>query len=131
MRCLQISLTGDTNIRPDVYGDIEKSLSSPEMGGILGMDQSETVVKFYFDATGTTAENSYIPDVKTLNRVIQDWFEMGIYFAGFVHSHVKEKTTLSWADVDYAKTIKNVCGIDCVLMMLYIPETGEFYEYTV
>ena len=25
----------------------------------------------------------------------------------------------------------NVCGMDCVLMMLYIPETGESYEYTV
>ena len=118
-------------IYPDVYSDIKKALTFPEMGGILGMDQSGKIVKFHFDATGTTAKNLYTPDVKTLNRVIQDWFEMGIYFAGFVHSHVRGKTRLSWADVNYAQTIKNVCGMDSVLMMLYIPETGEFYEYTV
>ena len=52
-------------IYPDVYSDIKKALTFPEMGGILGMDQSGKIVKFHFDATGTTAKNLYTPDVKT------------------------------------------------------------------
>ena len=118
-------------ILPDVYGCIKSALKRPETGGILGADSSGTVVAFHFDATGTTAENQYTPDTVTLNRVIEEWFQDGITFAGFVHAHVRDATKLSWADMDYARKIKAVCQMKSVLMLLYIPETETFYEYVI
>ena len=118
-------------IRPDVYERIKDALRRPETGGILGADATGTVTKFYFDATGTTTENQYAPDVTTLNHVIAEWFHNGIEFAGFVHSHVKDAPKLSWADTDYAQTVKQACQMESVLMLLYLPETETFYEYVI
>ena len=118
-------------ILPDVYGRIKSALQRPETGGILGADSFGTVVAFYFDATGTTTENQYTPDTATLNRVIAEWFQDGIAFAGFVHAHVKDIPKLWWADMDYARKIKAVCQMKSVLMLLYIPETETFYEYVI
>ena len=118
-------------ILPDVYERMKDALRRPETGGILGADSSGAVVRFHFDAAGITMENLYAPDVTTLNRVISEWFQEGIYFAGFVHTHTKEATKLSWADTDYAQTVKKACQMESVLMLLYIPETETFYEYVV
>ncbi|MBR3569493.1 MAG: hypothetical protein IKN96_01660 [Oscillibacter sp.] len=89
------------------------------------------MTEFYFDATGTTTENRYAPDVATLNRVIAEWFRNGIEFAGFVHAHTKDAPRLSWADTDYAQTVKKACQMESVLMLLYLPETETFHEYVV
>ena len=118
-------------IRPDVCERIKDALRRPETGSILGADASGTVTEFYFDATGTTTENQYVPDVATLNRVIAEWFRNGIEFAGFVHAHTKDAPRLSWADTDYAQTVKRACQMESVLMLLYLPETETFYEYVV
>ena len=118
-------------IHPFIYNRIKSALRKPETGGILGADSSGAVVEFYFDNSGITEENLYIPDITTLNRVISEWFQNGVYFAGFVHAHPKENPRLSWADVDYAQRIKKICHMKSVLMMLYIPETDDFYEYIV
>lgn len=116
-------------ILPDVYERMKSALKRPETGGILGADSSGTVVAFHFDATGTTTENQYVPDTVTLNRVIAEWFRNGITFAGFVHTHNKDAPKLSWADTDYAQAVKEACQMESVLMLLYIPEAGTFYEY--
>ena len=118
-------------ICPDVYERIKDALRRPETGGILGADATGTVTEFYFDATGTTTENQYAPDVTTLNHVIAEWFRNGIEFVGFVHSHVKDAPKLSWADTDYAQTVKKACQMESVLMLLYLPETETFYEYVI
>lgn len=118
-------------IRLEVYERIKNALRRPETGGILGADASATVTEFYFDATGITTANQYAPDVTALNRVIAEWFQSGIEFAGFVHAHVRDAPKLSWADMDYAQTVKKACQMESVLMLLYIPETETFYEYVV
>lgn len=101
------------------------------MGGILGADSFGTVVTFYFDESGTTTLNQYIPDIRALNSVIAKWFLRGLFFAGFVHTHDKHMPKLSWADVNYAQKIKKACHMEAVLMLVYIPETGTFHQYTV
>ena len=110
---------------------MKSALRRPEMGGIRGADSSGTVSEFCPDTTGSTMANQYTPDCATLNRVIAQWFQRGIYFAGFVHSHPKEYTALSCADVEYARKIKAVNHMESVLMLLYIPETNRFYEYLI
>lgn len=118
-------------ILPDVYEQIKNTLTCPEMGGILGADSSGTVVTYHFDATGTTTATQYIPDTKALNCVILDWFQQEVYFVGFVHSHNKRMPQLSWADRNYAQTIKRGCHMDAVFMLLYILETNAFHAYLV
>ena len=115
----------------DVYEQIKDALKHPEMGGILGADPSGTVVAFHFDATGTTTENQYTPDTEELNHVIETWFVQGVHFAGFVHTHNKCMEKLSWADTNYALTLKKVCPMESVLMLLYIPETKTFFKYVI
>lgn len=110
---------------------VSSHLTCPEMGGILGVDDSNTVVAFCFDKNGVTEKTTYFPDVKYLNQVIQDWYNKGIYFAGFAHSHPKTSINLSEPDLYYANKIKNLCGLSEILMLLYIPQTGCFYQYIV
>lgn len=125
------SAANSFRILPDVFERIASTLKRPEMGGILGANSSGTVVAFYFDATGTTTENQYVPNTAVLNRVIEAWFPQGVYFAGFVHTHNKYKPKLSWVDMSYALTIKNACQMESVLMLLYVPETKAFYKYVI
>lgn len=125
------SAANPCHILPDVYECIKSSLNRPEMGGILGADSSGIVVAFHFDATGTTTKNQYTPDTEALNHVIGTWFAQGVHFAGFVHTHNKCMEKLSWADTNYALTLKKVCQMESVLMLLYIPETQAFYKYII
>lgn len=114
-----------------MYERIKSALRRPESGGILGADSSGAVVAFHFDATGITSVNQYVPDVAALNRVIADWFQQGVAFAGFVHAHAGGASELSWADLEYAERIKSACQMESLLMLLYLPATGAFYEYVV
>ena len=114
-----------------VLKTISYYLIRPEMGGILGVDETNTVVAFCFDKNGTTEENTYFPNVEYLNQVIQNWHENGIYFVGLVHSHPETAINLSEPDLYYASRIKKLCGIKEVLMLLYIPQTHRFFQYVV
>ena len=110
---------------------IKQCLTLPEMGGILGADINDkyNVTVFYFDSTGQTKRNCYTPDVDALNKIIQDWAKLDIEFIGFVHSHPKGIKNLSPQDIKYANEIKNTCEMSEILMIIYIPETEEFYQY--
>lgn len=118
-------------IDESVLEDIRRALTAPETGGILGIDNTNTVVKFHHDKTGRTIAHRYIPDVQTLNRVIAQWHRAGIKFIGFVHSHRAGLTKLSACDIRYDEKIKRHCGMPEVLMLLYIPDGKNFYQYTI
>ncbi len=118
-------------ISESVYEQIRQALISPEMGGILGTDDSGIVTNFYHDTGGISTKKNYIPDVKNLNEVIDAWSKRGIKFVGFVHSHSKNKSKLSAADIDYAEKIKSTCHLTEILMLLYLPATKTFYQYII
>lgn len=118
-------------ISSDVLELISSHLICPEKGGILGADDSNTVVAFCFDKNGVTERSTYFPNVEYLNQVIRDWYEKGIYFIGFAHSHPKTSIHLSAPDLYYANMIKELCNLNEVLMLLYIPQTHRFYQYVV
>ena len=94
-----------------VISEITDTLIQPEMGGILGVDEANNVVKFHFASTGRSTAHRYIPDVKTLNRVIGEWYESEIFFIGFVHSHPQVREQLSPCDIRYTEKIKTTCDM--------------------
>ena len=112
-----------------VFSEIINTLIQPEMGGILGIDETNTIVKFYFDCTGRSTAHRYIPDVKTLNRVISEWYNDKIFFIGFVHSHSQGREQLSPCDIHYAEKIKTACDMTEILMSIYLPNKKSFYQY--
>lgn len=112
-----------------VLNEIVNTLIQPEMGGILGIDETNTVVKFQFDNTGRSTAHRYIPDVKILNRVIGEWYNSGIFFIGFVHSHAQGREQLSPCDIRYAEKIKTACNMTEILMLIYIPNKKSFHQY--
>ena len=118
-------------IQETVTNQIKRSLSVPETGGILGVsiNDRQTVTSFYYDGTGKTEKNTYTPNIEDLNKVIADWAEHEIEFVGFVHSHPKGRYKLSTPDVEYANEIMRVCDMPEILMMIYLPDTQELYQY--
>ena len=128
---LAIALNEKYRIAEYVLKNIRSVLCVPEIGGILGIDNTNTVVKFHYDITGVTHRHNYIPDVDKLNKVINEWAELQIEFIGFVHSHGSGKFNLSSTDIKYAKKIKDFCNIPEILMLLYIPDEDIFYQYIV
>lgn len=112
-----------------VIDAIRENLRVPETGGILGIDEKRLVTKFYNDSTGITRKFRYIPDVQSLNAVIQNWAEVGIAFIGFVHTHRKGEEKLSPLDLEYAAKIKAQCSLSEILMLLYIPAEDKFFKY--
>lgn len=114
-----------------VVAAIQKNLCIPEKGGILGANEYGIVTRFYYDSTGTTTKFLYIPDVKKLNAVIQDWANEGISFAGFVHTHPEGIEKLSSRDIEYAQKIKIQCSLSHILMLLYIPAKEKFFQYVI
>lgn len=116
-------------IENSVLDEIKQSLTRPETGGILGINSSRVVTKFYYDSTGTTTKTQYIPDVQRLNSILRQWAAAQIRFVGFVHSHPKGKEKLSSCDLTYAKEIKEKCSLSEILMLLYIPDEEKFIQY--
>ena len=95
----------------------------------VNIHDRRTVTAFHYDSTGKTQGNTYTPDVDTLNRVISEWAENGIEFAGFVHSHPRRNRKLSPPDIEYANKIKDVCDMPQIIMALYLPDSGEIFTY--
>ena len=119
------------HIEKSVYQHIRESLFMPEEGGILGADNYGNVIAFYHDVTGFKTDKYYYPDVERLNGVINYWGGQGIKFIGFVHTHRKNKSKLSFIDLKYALKIKKSCKMQEILMILYFPECDVFKEYLI
>lgn len=74
-----------------------------EHGGMMGV-QGDVVCAFYEDCNAHCTEISYMPDVATLNCIIESWSVRGISFAGIIHSHAQNKQ-LSKEDIAFARCI--------------------------
>lgn len=92
-----------------------------ERGGIIGKNSDGVIVCFFPDLSPYKATDlTYVPNVETLSQVINGaWNEAGIFFAGFVHSHLNNDA-LSPADIAYMRKIlkataseRVLCGIVC------------------
>lgn len=76
-------------ITEEVFTQIRETVGYhiPETGGILGSSDGKHIDHFYFDRTAEVTGATYEPDCVELNLVIQKWYEEGIEFVGFIHSH--------------------------------------------
>ena len=126
-----VNIQNKIKISDTVIEAVKENLRLPETGGILGVDETGIVTKFYYDSTGITAKLRYIPDVKKLNAVIQNWATEGVSFVGFVHTHHKGAEKLSALDIEYAEKIKKQCSLSEILMLLYIPAEEKFLQYVI
>ena len=73
----------------------------PETGGVIG-GKNGVITVFEFDIfDGNGFSNSYRPNVKFLNKVIQKWITDGISFMGVFHSHEPSNVELSMPDRGY------------------------------
>jgi len=76
-----------------------------ETGGIIGTDESGTIMAFQFDETRSSNPFEYCPNVEFLEEVINGaWEKENISFAGFVHSHL-HNCEISPPDITYARDI--------------------------
>jgi proteasome lid subunit RPN8/RPN11 len=93
-----------------VYEAIRNSIGSrpPESGGLLGGNlETGVVTEFFFDESANCTWAAYSPDVRTVNRVLEEeWNPQAIRLLGFVHSH-PGRCKPSEADRDYAEAILN------------------------
>lgn len=77
-----------------------------ECGGILGTDDTGIITSYYFDETGTGTEDSYEPDVETINSILtNEWLPKGIQMVGIVHSHANGHDVPSCGDIHYGMRI--------------------------
>lgn len=108
-------------IKTDVYHEIISCPGDnpPESGGILGA-RSDYIDVFEYDVglPGGCA-CSYAPDTVRLNRVISEWQENDIAFAGIFHAHYFGVKTLSEDDIRYIHMIMN--AMPPVIQSLYFP----------
>lgn len=93
-------------IESRTYEKMIKAIAShpPESGGVLG-GNFHTISRFHFDEFAYTDSNTYVPDIATLNRVIQSWKSEGLHFMGIVHSHDQHPRVLSTDDISFAHSI--------------------------
>lgn len=118
---------------------LQKILSSfpevpPENGGILG--QKDGIICAYLhDRKAQSVERAiYVPNVDWMNRCIQEWELFGIEFAGIVHSHPQECTTLSGPDRAYIREIMTAMPyhISELFFPILVPGKGIYpYKATV
>lgn len=91
------------------YNDLLKSYPEceTEIGGIIG-GKDGIITHVFFDKQNRENDcYKYIPNVKLLNKVIENWFQSGIDFYGMFHSHPNNENTFSEDDIKYIKSIIN------------------------
>lgn len=109
-----------------VWEEIKTTIGNakPEAGGILGI-RKEKIVAYYFDRTGLSLENKYIPDVGRINRVIADWAECGVSFCGFIHSHPLPYAKPSYGDIEYVKKILKNNELKKLYLLIYLLDSND------
>ena len=104
----------------------------PEQGGILGIKDGIVCEYFHDGSRGNTHRAVYEPDTELLNRVIGNWADNGICFAGIVHSHIAGQETLSADDSEYINVIFNAMPEDITELYfpIIIPEKNALISYS-
>lgn len=97
----------EIKLRQGVYESIVNSIGNrmPECGGVLGAGEDGIITEYYFDETGRSEPDAYIPDVEAINRVLEEWHERGIHMVGIVHSHREGVIAPSCGDIAYGMQI--------------------------
>lgn len=101
-----------------------------ETGGILGSCEGEVIDCFCFDKGIMNTGNSYNPNVKYLNEILEEWNDNNIKFIGIIHSHMRRKT-LSLADLYFAEKLMKSNLIEELIMSLFIIERHEIICYKI
>lgn len=124
-------------ITKEVFSQIRETIGSriPETGGILGSSDGSHIDYFYFDETANVTGATYEPDRDKLNRVIQQWYEEGIEFVGFVHSHPRGVIRPSSPDNLYTERIMKALEMEYFVSLIVQPhcslqgEKAKLYAY--
>ena len=121
-------------ITEDVLSRIRETVGSqiPETGGILGSSDGKHVDHFYFDVTASVTGATYEPDCDKLNLIIQKWYEKGIEFVGFIHSHPRGAVKPSDPDNLYTTKIMKAFEMEWfVSLAKQIIEMGFEYSHAI
>ena len=96
-------------IKKEIYEQIINTLGKiePEKGGILGSVDKKIITHYHYDEKGISTEHSFTPDVDSLNSILEEWANEGVYLVGFIHSHTSEFNFPSCLDFKYAENIMN------------------------
>ncbi len=114
----------------EVYISIMNTIGTldKESGGILGGSDIDNVTYYHFDRAGTL--DIYIPDIVKLNQVINEWAQSHVRFLGIIHSHFS-KSTLSYADVEYARLMLRSNLMERINMPILVIESNTIKNYIV
>lgn len=121
------------NIKECIYLKMLNCYSAPlpESGGIFGM-KNDIICEYYHDSSSRIDERAiYVLDVDTLNLKIDEWQNLGVEFAGIIHSHMLGQNTLSSGDIEYIKQIFNSIPecIDELYFPIIIPEDKQVISF--
>ena len=124
-------------ITEEVFTQIRETVGYhiPETGGILGSSDGKHVDHFYFDVTASVTGATYEPDCDKLNLIIQKWYEEGIEFVGFVHSHPRGAIHPSSPDSLYTERIMKALEMEYFVSLIVQPhcslqgEKAKLYAY--
>ncbi len=107
-------------ITEEVLSQIRETVGSqiPETGGILGSSDGKRIDYFYFDKTANVTGATYEPDCDKLNLIIQKWYEKGIEFVGFIHSHPRGAVKPSDPDNLYTTKIMKALEMEWFVSLI-------------
>ena len=90
-----------------VYNKIDSTIGSltPECYGVLGR-KNDVVTEYIF--CGSSHEKLCLIDAQFINSRIADWEDLGIQFAGIVHSHPYRGGYLSAGDKRYIMKLAEI-----------------------
>lgn len=102
-----------------------------ETGGVLGIKDG-TVCKYFFDKKSIGKDDTYSPDVDSINNIISEWEREGIEYAGMIHSHPDDMKKLSYADVYYANKLMDCNNMSDILFPLVVMDAEvQLYMYKI
>ena len=123
-------------ITKETYDEICSHLfnTPAECGGVLGGRKGETVCAFYFDRTGSSSPEEYVPDYLTINGVLDEWAADEIQMLGIIHSHKGNDSMPSCGDLYYCEQILLANEVlDEFLLPIALPDkrTIDLYVCTI
>ena len=92
----------------------------PEQLAMLGSSDRKHIDTVFFVDKSKSTQTSCEPDVEVCNKKIREWYERGIEFRGFVHSHPGSYYQPSIADLEYADKIMEALDMDSIELPIVI-----------
>lgn len=92
----------------------------PEQLAMLGSSDGKHIDTVFFVDKSKSTQTSCEPDVEVCNKKIREWYERGIEFRGFVHSHPGSYYQPSIADLEYADKIMEALDMDSIELPIVI-----------